>query len=122
MKSFVVVFTFFMLFRPLLPIVEYVVNYDYIIKELCVDKDKIENTCKGKCHLSKKMGEASEQHDPSNKPGFSYSEINSVYFLHLQPIFNFKTFYTLKTSAQDTYNCTYSFTELFSIFHPPIYL
>ncbi len=34
------------------PIVDYVVNYDYIVNVLCENKDKPEMECNGKCHLS----------------------------------------------------------------------
>ncbi len=122
MKAFVFVFAFFILFKPLLPIAEYLLNYDYITKELCVDKNKIDNTCKGKCYLSKKMGEASKQQEPSDKTRLSYYEINNVFLPSTQLSFIFKSAENVKNYIRDTYNCTYSFSELSSIFHPPIQL
>lgn len=120
MKKFVVVFAFFMLFKPLLPIVEYVVNYDYIITELCVQKDLYENQCNGMCHLSEKMVEASKPSEPSDKPRFSFVEISSEFLPNIYPIFENKILFLEKSTAKDTYNTMYSFTKLFSIFHPPI--
>ena len=37
------------------PVVDYVVNYDYIVKVLCENKDKPEMKCNGKCHLTKEL-------------------------------------------------------------------
>ena len=44
-----------MLTKPLWPVVEYVVNYDYIVKVLCENKDEPEMHCNGKCHLTKEL-------------------------------------------------------------------
>jgi hypothetical protein len=40
---------------PLTPWFQYWVRYDYIVKNLCVNKDKPESCCKGKCHLKKEI-------------------------------------------------------------------
>ena len=37
--------------RPLLPVLIYYANYDYIATELCVNKDKPYLECNGKCYL-----------------------------------------------------------------------
>lgn len=39
--------------KPLIPTVIYYVNYDYIVTELCENKDKPEMQCHGKCYLKK---------------------------------------------------------------------
>lgn len=39
------------LIQPSLPILEYMINYDYIVKELCENRDKPVLTCNGKCYL-----------------------------------------------------------------------
>ena len=59
-----------MLTKPLWPVVEYVVNYDYIVKVLCENKDKPEMHCNGKCHLTKELAKeaGAENKNPlSNK-------------------------------------------------------
>ncbi len=40
---------------PAIPVVDYIVNYKYISEELCVNKDKPEMHCNGKCHLKKEI-------------------------------------------------------------------
>ena len=39
------------LISPLLPFIDYTLNFDYIVEVLCINKDKPELNCKGKCHL-----------------------------------------------------------------------
>lgn len=51
------------LFRPLLPYFDYIINRDYIIENLCIEKDKPENTCNGKCYLHEQLNKQSETPD-----------------------------------------------------------
>jgi len=53
----------FYLLRPSLPYFEYVLNKDYIEKNLCVEKDNPENTCHGKCHLHEQLQKHSDTTD-----------------------------------------------------------
>ena len=39
------------LLQPALPVLEYLINYDYIVSELCENRDKPILTCNGKCYL-----------------------------------------------------------------------
>ena len=39
------------LLQPALPVIEYLVNYDYIVSELCENRDKPILGCNGKCYL-----------------------------------------------------------------------
>ena len=42
----------FSLFLNTIIISNHVVNYDYIVSELCIEKDIKESCCKGSCHLA----------------------------------------------------------------------
>ncbi|RMG83363.1 MAG: hypothetical protein D6707_01185 [Bacteroidetes bacterium] len=42
------------------PVINYFVNYDYISKELCENKDKPELKCHGKCYLQKELKKTSD--------------------------------------------------------------
>ena len=44
-----------MVFRTILPIIDYALNYKYISEELCVEKSNPENDCLGKCFLTKQI-------------------------------------------------------------------
>ncbi len=43
------------LIAPAFPIIEYLINYDFIANELCVNKDKPLLGCNGKCYLEKQV-------------------------------------------------------------------
>ena len=45
------------LIQPAIPIIEYFVNYDYIVNELCENRDKPILTCNGKCYLEDQVKE-----------------------------------------------------------------
>ena len=60
MKQLLVILTLLMFLKPILPVFEYLVNYDYIVNELCENKLKPELKCNGKCHLTKELAKASE--------------------------------------------------------------
>lgn len=47
--------------RPLLPYAEYALNYKYISEVLCINQDKPELECDGKCYLKRKI---QQQVDP----------------------------------------------------------
>lgn len=40
---------------------DYKINYDYISKELCINRDKPMSMCHGKCYLTKQLQKATEQ-------------------------------------------------------------
>lgn len=39
------------LVQPALPVLEYLIHYDYIVNELCENREKPILTCNGKCYL-----------------------------------------------------------------------
>lgn len=55
--------------QPFMPYFEYFVNKSYIAQFLCINKDKPEVECYGKCHLIKSIQNANkENHDPAQTP------------------------------------------------------
>ena len=69
MRFWVSIITLFLflssLIRPILPVYDYLLNYKYIATVLCVNKDKPEMHCNGKCYL---MKELSKSANPINSP------------------------------------------------------
>lgn len=65
---------FMILAKPVLPVAEYVINYEYISTKLCVNKEKPKLQCNGKCQLMKKLAAASE----SEKPISSDKKVNPL--------------------------------------------
>jgi len=48
-------------FKPFIPFINYAINKQYIIREFCVNKDKPEMHCNGKCYLEKQIKELYNQ-------------------------------------------------------------
>ena len=63
MKRVVLFVAVLMLIKPLWPLAEYVVNYDYIVENLCENKDRPFLNCDGKCYLAKQLAKESEGTD-----------------------------------------------------------
>ncbi|MBD3581473.1 hypothetical protein [Flavobacterium selenitireducens] len=78
MRYFIVITAFLFLLKPVLPVVEYALNYDYIVVYLCENRAEPEMQCNGKCHLMKELAKASETEKPASqndKKGFSPIEL-----------------------------------------------
>jgi len=43
------------MFRPILPVIDYFVNYDYIAEQLCENRNKPILACNGKCYVAKEI-------------------------------------------------------------------
>lgn len=109
-----------MLSKPLFPVLDYVINYDYITKELCENKEKPELKCNGKCHLKKELANASETENatlPSEK-----KHNPSIEVLFLESIETFQLNPTIEMIQRNNYNyiSLYTLLESYAIFHPPI--
>lgn len=99
----------------LVPIIEYSINYAYIVKELCVMKDAEENTCNGMCHLSKEV--AKEFDGESSKEPQNVSQDKELN-LHL---ISYHTVLLLPQLKKIKYGCAdfISQSEIFDIPTPP---
>jgi hypothetical protein len=121
MRKIISIVVLAILLKPVFPVVEYVVNYHYISTVLCVNKDKPELKCCGKCHLKKELAKAAESEKPisSDKKDNSKQEIEilfleSITSLAWQP-FSAKA----KLSVFDNYSNTYLYLNSCTVFHPP---
>lgn len=94
----------------------YSVNIEYIINELCENKDKPELNCKGKCFLKKKMAQADESEKKTSEI-FKQVEFpafipNSSLSLGLKSIELESTHAPVKD--------LYDYQSYIRIFHPPL--
>ena len=69
-KQFLAIF-FYLLYllamvRPLAPLIEYSVNYNYIATVLCENKDKPYLECNGKCYLEKQLKKVNHDNHEHN--------------------------------------------------------
>jgi len=53
---------------PVIPVIDYLLNKDYIAKNLCINKEKPKSCCKGKCHMVKQLQKTNKntENDPKN--------------------------------------------------------
>ena len=84
MKTFIFIIVTVFLLKPVLPFLEYAVNYDYITKVLCENKAKPELECNGKCHLMKELAKASENEKPLSSHKKSMSESEVLFFQKIE--------------------------------------
>ncbi len=92
-----------MLVKPLWPVAEYIVNYDYIVNVLCENKDKPELKCDGKCYLAKQLAKETKQNDknPFNK---NQSENEIQHLVYFQSLFRFNLNLDDYDSAPNNFN------------------
>ncbi|MFP3596025.1 hypothetical protein [Chryseobacterium sp. SIMBA_029] len=118
MKFLLSIFIIFTIaIRPVLPLINYAVNYDYIVKNLCENRNVPQSTCKGKCYVGKELAKTEKQTNPQT---IKISVIDV--FLH-HDILSFSKQYEgellVKNSGSGYLNSHTS--EYFSrIFHPPL--
>lgn len=115
--SILIVFTIAL--RPVLPVVNYVVNYDYIAEKLCENKAKPELMCNGKCYLSKELSKSNQEQGSNGRKIVIAScdafLINPVFKLNLSTIYLHKN-----TKINNSYVDFYRPIFYSNIFRPPL--
>ena len=106
--------------KPVFPLVDYVVNYEYISKVLCENKTKPELKCNGKCHLMKELAKASEEEKPiSSDKKMMYFEFETVFIQEL-PHFEWNDFgFSAPKTVNAIYSDLYCYKRVTTVFHPP---
>ncbi|CAL2087030.1 hypothetical protein [Tenacibaculum sp. 190524A05c] len=101
--------------RPIAPFVEYAINYDYIAKVLCINKDKPELSCNGKCQLMKKLKQQEE--DDFNSLRIHMEE----YPIGFVEILKIKKESTITSNSKNNFHYDIDYNYLFqhNVFHPP---
>ncbi len=109
-----------MLSKPILPVLDYALNYDYISNELCENKEKPELKCNGKCHLMKSLADATESENA--KFPIEKKQHNSIEILFLEPISSFQFKLPIVTSQKNNFFYTTNYSRITSstFFRPPI--
>lgn len=105
------------LLRPVTPVISYQINRSYIASELCVNQDKPELQCNGKCHLKKQLAAVNEEDQDTQKPVLRSLEEYPVYLdadlLQLPPFSEFRS------PGISHVRALYSDEKVCKIFHPP---
>jgi hypothetical protein len=112
-----------MLLKPVFPVIDYVVNYEYISKVLCVNKDKPKMHCNGKCHLMKELAKASENEKPISSDKKNATQESEVLFYEEIKSFKITSIYLGdKQKNNSNYSNLYSFLNSILVFRPPTFI
>ena len=121
MNKFIIIFILTILLKPIVPVVNFVVNYDYIAKELCENKTKPQLHCNGKCYLKKELAKASENTHPNSQNKKQIQQETEILFLETLCDISFQNNrLSYHPIVKDNYSNQYSNLNSHSIFHPPI--
>lgn len=110
----------FILLKPILPVIEYAANYEYISKVLCENKNKPKMHCNGKCHLMKELAKASENEKPISSDKKIASQESEVLFLEeIKSLKIVAVYFYEKKKINSKYSNNYVYLNTTSVFHPP---
>ncbi|WP_317174601.1 hypothetical protein [Flavobacterium sp. J49] len=122
MKKLVIIVALVMFLKPILPVADYIVNYDYIAKVLCENKNKPEMKCNGKCQLMKELAKASEQEKPiAPSKKIQIQETEVLFFQEINPMLPEQSYCKAKKFLGDHYANLYFHLNSGTVFHPPIF-
>lgn len=114
------VFIMLYIFKPIFPVATYIIQYDYIVNELCVNKDKPTLNCNGKCHLMKELAKASNDDQKENKD-YKFPVFETISFLEAPFSYNLPLVFLQKAERNDLKLADlYAFNFSDAIFQPPI--
>ncbi|WP_254454490.1 hypothetical protein [Flavobacterium sp. M31R6] len=123
MKNLVFILIIAIFLKPIFPVIEYVVNYEYISKVLCENKAKPMMHCNGKCHLMKELAKATENEKPASSDKKGYTPVAELLFFQEIKAFSIASASFLeKEKNSNTYSNLYSKSHLDSLFRPPIFI
>ncbi len=122
-KKILFLLALFMLLKPVLPVVDYVVNYEYITKVLCINKAKPKLQCNGKCHLMKELAKTSESQTPiSSNKKIATQELEVLFFEEIKSFKITSLYFEEKQKTISNYSNSYSYLNSVSVFRPPIFI
>ena len=118
----VVIIALALFFKPILPVAEYIINYDYITKVLCINKAQPKIQCNGKCHLMKELANESENEKPisSNKKDTIKQQVEVFFYYEIKSLLTAQIFFPTATKEEYNYSNFYRHLSSSSVFHPPI--
>lgn len=106
------------LLNPLLPIIDYSINYNYISNQICVNKNQPELECHGKCYLTKAFKKTQELNQINLKKVHLKIEV-VPFFLISKFLFIFHERLVEKIKHSFYYSIFFKSVKLTSIKPPP---
>ncbi len=79
-------------------------NYDYIVKNLCINKDRPRLKCDGKCYLKKQLAKESNSENNPFKREQSKNKTQEIVFFQLLLHFDFENEY--ENTVENNYKTT----------------
>lgn len=124
MKKALFIIALALFLKPVFPFIEYVVNYEYITKSLCVNKEKPQMQCNGKCHLMKELAKAAETEKPisSDKKINAKQFVEELFFQDLTALINQPVYTLHKQRVASNYSNLYYYQVDHFVFHPPTFI
>lgn len=120
MNKCIIIIALIVFLKPVIPVLEYVINYDYISKVLCENKDKPKMHCNGKCHLMKELAKQAESEKPiQNDKKTSINEFEVLFFQQIKSLEIVQVSFPNKSKRFNPYSNLYFHLKGFSVFHPP---
>ena len=121
MKKAVVIIVLTLFLKPIFPVIEYMVNYEYIAKTLCVNKAKPQMHCNGKCHLMKELAKAAETEKPisSDKKDNVKQPVEELFFQDIKSLISETIRVFHKKPVSNHYFNLYRHEVDHFVFHPP---
>lgn len=108
------------IFSRVVVMVDYQANKEYIMEFLCINRDKPELKCEGKCQLTKKL---KAQHDTDKQANERGQKQEVQFNLYCQSIDTFSArHFTSIVSYPSVYTCGHTSVAYHSIFHPPQFI
>ncbi len=102
--------------RPIGPMLEYIIYEDYITEFLCINKDKVELQCNGKCYLMQRLSEQNDE-KKQNLPKIALEEY-PIGFVDVL-FFDSKKKNTVPKQNDFVYRNSYTYLYTSYSFHPP---
>ncbi|WP_422349304.1 hypothetical protein [Flagellimonas sp.] len=107
---------FLAMLRPVIPLAEYIIYEDYIAEFLCINKEKKELECQGKCYLMQRLSEQNEE-KKQNLPKIAMEE----YPIGFVELLNYTKDKVQNAPIQNEFDYHNHYTYLYIPFnfHPP---
>ena len=107
------------LLRPIMPFIDYALNKSYIEKNLCVNRNKPQSCCHGKCHLKKELAKQVDDSTAEKKTDNKKISSNNEVKEFLVDLNNLTIVPTIKRTYTEKTSYVYTFSLASSIFVPP---
>lgn len=106
-----------MVLHPVLPFIEYYTLKEYIIKNLCINRDNPKSCCEGKCYLEKRIKENNSDNS-TEKQNPVVHQLKRIEY-NLPEKSNIPFFISENTTESEFLVSKYNHIFYNSIFHPP---